>query len=133
LPVTALVNTDGVTLAADGASISDTVDLTQVKSAGEIAMKATHVGGSILLANTTIEHPQGMRSTLSQSDASDVLCGNMTAAGTIQLAGAKIVNHLQMTAVHFSSPGENGTGFPRLPGWRILPAAISTGTRRRRT
>ena len=53
-------------------------------------MKAAHVGGSILLTGTTIEHPQGDAPNLSQSDASDVLCENMTAVGTIQLAGASI-------------------------------------------
>ena len=45
----------------------------EVNSAGEMTMKATHVGGSILLTSTTIDHLPGNALDLSRSDASDVL------------------------------------------------------------
>lgn len=70
-------------------------------------MHAGHVGGRILLTGAEIRHRQGNAVDFSQSDASDLFCDNMTAVGTVQLAGIKIAHHLRMTGVHLGPAAGN--------------------------
>lgn len=87
------LNTGSATqaLVAEGASIGGALILTNLRAGGEVNLRTIRVGQRVLLMGAWLDNPGNTACRLSRAQiAADVFCDEMTAQGSIRLAGATI-------------------------------------------
>jgi adhesin HecA-like repeat protein len=111
-------------LVAEGASIGGALILTSLQARGEVNLRTIRVGQRALLMKTALDNPGKTACRLSRAQVgADMFCDDMTAEGSIRLAGATIGGELSLrksrmrnaTGIALDAPTLNAREFSLRP------------------
>jgi hypothetical protein len=92
-------------LIADGLTVGKSLGLGGIRVSGEVSAYGSRVGGRIVLSGASVVNPGGTALNLAQAEATDLLCDDMSAVGTVLLTGATVGRQLRMARVRLTSQG----------------------------